>query len=62
MLLNSISKKEISNLEKKLPSEKILEVDEVGNLILDLLNNHRHILHGSSISIDNGVLSQLSTN
>lgn len=62
MLLNSMNKEDINDLKKQLPSKKILKTEEVSNLIIDLLNNHRYILHGSSIVIDNGVLSQLSTN
>ena len=62
MLLNSMNKGDINNIKKQLPSKKILKTEEVSNLIIDLLNNHRYILHGSSIVIDNGVLSQLSTN
>lgn len=62
MLLNSISEKDIHNLEKQLPSKKILKTEEVTSLIINLLNQHRSILHGSSIVIDNGVLSKLPTN
>ena len=62
MLLNSVTEEQINDLKKQLPSKKILKTDEVSNLIIDLLIKHRYILHGSSIVIDNGVLSQLSTN
>lgn len=62
MLLNSVTEEQINDLKKQLPSKKILKTDEVSNLVIDLLIKHRYILHGSSIVIDNGVLSQLSTN
>ncbi len=62
MLLNSVTEEQIKDLKKQLPSKKILQTEEVSNLIIDLLIKHRNILHGSSIVIDNGVLSQLSTN
>ena len=62
MLLNSVNEKEVNDLKNQLPSKKILQPEEVSNLIIDLLIKHRSILHGSSIGIDNGVLSQLSTN
>ena len=61
-LLNSVNEKEVNDLKNQLPSKKILQPEEVSNLIIDLLIKHRSILHGSSIVIDNGVLSQLSTN
>ena len=61
MLLNNVDKKEIEELKNGLPSKKILTTDEVANLIIDLVNNHASILHGSSIVIDNGVLSKLPT-
>ena len=61
MLLNNLDKKELEELKNELPSKKILTTDEVANLIIDLVNNHASILHGSSIIVDNGVLSKLPT-
>lgn len=61
MLLNNVDKKEIEELKNGLPSKKILTTDEVANLIIDLVHNHASILHGSSIVVDNGVLSKLPT-
>tara|TARA_B100002019_G_scaffold7096_1_gene5678 strand:- start:1329 stop:2039 length:711 start_codon:yes stop_codon:yes gene_type:complete len=61
MLTDNLNKKEIQNLINELPSKKILEPDEVANFIIDLLNQHAKILHGSSITVDNGVLSKLPT-
>jgi len=61
MLTNNLDKKEIQNLINELPSKKILEPVEVANFIIDLLNRHAKILHGSSITVDNGVLSKLPT-
>lgn len=62
MLFNSVTKEGLEDLKKQLPSKKILKTEEVSNLIADLIFKHRNILHGSSIVIDNGVSSQLSTN
>ena len=61
MLFNNLDKKELEELKNELPSKKILTTDEVANLIIDLVNNHASILHGSSIIVDNGVLSKLPT-
>jgi len=61
MLLNSIPEDELPNLESQLPSKKILNTSEISKLIVDLVNKHSSILHGSSIKIDNGVLSRLYT-
>ena len=61
MLTDNLDKKEIQNLKNELPSKKILEPVEVANFIIDLLNQHAKILHGSSITVDNGVLSKLPT-
>ena len=62
MLLNSISEDELPKLESQLPSKKILNTSEITKLIVDLVNKHSSILHGSTIKIDNGVLSRLFTN
>ena len=61
MLLNSYNKNEIENLKNELPSKKILTTNEVASFIIDLIIKHTNILHGSSIILDNGVLSKLST-
>ena len=61
MLLNSYNKNEIENLKNELPSKKILTTNEVASFIIDLIIRHANILHGSSIILDNGVLSKLST-
>ena len=61
MLTDNLDKKEIQNLINELPSKKILEPVEVANFLIDLLNQHAKILHGSSITVDNGVLSKLPT-
>ena len=61
MLTDNLDKKEIQNLINELPSKKILEPGDVANFVIDLLNQHSKILHGSSITVDNGVLSKLAT-
>tara|TARA_X000000368_G_C23041518_1_gene717147 strand:- start:609 stop:1316 length:708 start_codon:yes stop_codon:yes gene_type:complete len=61
MLLNSYNQNEIKNLKDDLPSKKILTTNEVASFIIDLTMKHANILHGSSIILDNGVLSKLST-
>ena len=61
MLLNSFEKNEIEDLKQDLPSKNILQPADVAQFIIDLINNHAKILHGSSIVVDNGVLSKLPT-
>ena len=61
MLLNSFDKNEIEDLKQELPSKNILQPAEIAQFIIDLIDNYAKILHGSSIVLDNGVLSKLST-
>ena len=61
MLFNSIDKNELAKLENKLPSGKVLSTSDVANLLIDLINNYSKMLHGSSIRLDNGILSILAS-
>ena len=61
MLLNSFDKNEIEDLKQELPSKNILQPADIAKFIIDLIDNYAKILHGSSIVVDNGVLSKLST-
>ena len=61
MLFNSISENQLKELQNKLPSGKVLSTSDVANLSIDLINNYSEILHGSTIKLDNGILSLLAS-
>ena len=61
MLFNSIGENDLSELQGKLPSGKVLNTSDVAKLSIELINNYSQILHGSSIKLDNGILSLLAS-
>jgi len=61
MLFNSIGENNLSELQGKLPSGKVLNTSDVAKLSIELINNYSQILHGSSIKLDNGILSLLAS-
>lgn len=60
-LFNNVSEKQIEKMKNILPRKDILRKESVAQLVIDLCINYSNILHGSSITLDNGVLSKLAT-
>ncbi len=60
-LFDNLSEEQIEKMKNDLPRKDILDKEAVADFIIDLCLNHSRILHGSSITLDNGVLSKLAT-
>ena len=59
LLLENV--KDVEGLKNSLPSKKLFMPDDVGELIFDVNQNHKNLFNGGYVQIDQGVLSELST-
>ena len=59
LLKNNV--KDLEKLKKDLPSGNLFQPDDVAALIFDINTNHKHLMNGGFLQIDQGVLSRLST-
>ena len=59
LLKNNV--KDLEKLKKDLPSGNLFQPDDVAALIFDINTNHKHLMNGGFIQVDQGVLSRLST-
>ena len=59
----NLLKNNVKDLEKlkDLPSGNLFQPDDVAALIFDINTNHKHLMNGGFIQVDQGVLSRLST-
>ena len=59
LLLENVN--DVDKLKKSLPSGELFKPENVAKLIFDINNNHKVLFNGGAVQVDQGVLSQLST-